>query len=145
MAGKVKPDAAATARGLRGGSDLEQICPVTTPPNVAAQVRFIVAEIDGDDRCVVEGIAVVAAAPVLVICRKLIEAGRDPARPLHAYREGILCLVVRSLGEGAALTVAEGDRGIPRFRRWKPFRLREGSPSNAPPGEGATAPAGAAP
>jgi hypothetical protein len=112
-----------------------QIDRVGTPEERFKQAP-VRADIVGSDRCAADGFT---AGGVLALCRSLTAAGFDPARPLHAYRDGVLCLVVRSLEEGAALTVAEGDRGIPRFRRWKPFRLREGSPSIAPPGEGARA------
>jgi hypothetical protein len=66
--------------------------------------------------------------PVLALCRELLRQGVDPDQVLQVYRNGVLALRVRSIAEGAALTVAEGDRGIPRFRRWKPMPLREGSP-----------------
>jgi hypothetical protein len=49
------------------------------------------AEITGFDRCEAEGHAVRAAAPVLALCRRVVEAGYDPATPLHAYRGGTLC------------------------------------------------------
>jgi hypothetical protein len=67
--------------------------------------------------------------PVLSLCRELLAHGVSPDRALEVYRNGLVALRVRSIAEGAALTVAEGDRGIPRFRRWKPMPLREASPS----------------
>jgi len=80
---------------------------------------FIRAEIHGDDRCAAEGITVVASAPALGICRKLIEAGYDPATPLEAWRGDVLALRVRSIGDGAALTVDEHNGT--RLAKWKPF------------------------
>ena len=62
------------------------------------------------------------------LCRKLIEAGVDPDRPLHAYRSDVLTLIVHTLGAGARLTVAEGDRKPPHLRQWKAWRSVEGSP-----------------
>jgi hypothetical protein len=59
------------------------------------------------------------AAPVLALCRKLIEAGHDPATPLEAWRGAILCLRIRSIGEGAQLTVQDSKTGRPRFLRWR--------------------------
>jgi hypothetical protein len=41
-----------------------------------------------------------AAAPVLAPCRELIELGHDPTCQLHAYRNGVLALWVRSIGQG---------------------------------------------
>jgi hypothetical protein len=52
---------------------------------------------------------------MLATCRKLIELGYDPARPLHAFRGDVLCLKVRSIGEGARLECQDGGG----------FRLRE--------------------
>jgi hypothetical protein len=81
---------------------------------------IIRAEIIGSDTCIAEGITVRASTPVLGMCRKLIEAGYPTTSPLHAYRGDVLCLKIRSIGEGAKLTVAEDNRGI-RLVPWKPF------------------------
>jgi hypothetical protein len=64
---------------------------------------IIRAEIVGDDTAVALGVTAHAPAPVLKLCTLLIEAGHDPAMPLHAYRGDMLCLKVRSIGEGARL------------------------------------------
>jgi hypothetical protein len=74
------------------------------------------AELSGGRRCSAVGITATGNAPVLALCRRLIEAGHDPALPLEAYRGTTLCLRVRSIGEGAKLTVYEGTRGRPRFK-----------------------------
>jgi hypothetical protein len=74
------------------------------------------AELSGDRRCSAIGITATGNAPVLALCRRLIEAGHDPAARLEAYRGTTLCLRVRSIGEGARLTVREGTSdGRPRF------------------------------
>jgi hypothetical protein len=70
----------------------------------------------GSDRCEAEGISVCTAAPVLALCRKLVAAGHDPQRPLHAYRGNVLALRVRSIGEGAQFAIAGDGVG---FRRRK--------------------------
>jgi hypothetical protein len=72
------------------------------------------AELADHDRCSAAGISCRAYAPVLEICRKLIEAGHDPAAALHAYRGPTLCLIVRSIGEAADLEIGDDP---PRFRR----------------------------
>jgi len=60
---------------------------------------------------------VTAYAPVLRLCRELVNRGVDPATPLEAYRGETLCLRVRSIGEGANLTVESDRCGCPVFRR----------------------------
>jgi hypothetical protein len=67
--------------------------------------------------CTALGISVRAAAPVLAICRSLVAAGHDPHKQLRVYRGDVLCLTVRSIGEGAGLTVADDRLGRPKFRR----------------------------
>lgn len=76
------------------------------------------AEIIGSDRCDAEGLTVRASAPVLAMCRKLLTADHDPTTPLHAYRDDMLALRVRSIGEGAKLTVKDNSCGTPAFRRF---------------------------
>jgi hypothetical protein len=52
----------------------------------------------------------------LALCRKLIAAGFDPSRPLCAYRGAVLCLRVRSIGEGAQLIVDERRMALARWK-----------------------------
>jgi hypothetical protein len=90
-----------------------QGCPVDTPPSPTAQV--VRAEIIGQGQATAAGITVSGRhAPVLALCRALIEAGHDPATPLEAYRGTTLCLRVRSIGEGARLRVAAHGVGFER-------------------------------
>ncbi len=51
-----------------------------------------------------------AADSLFTLCRALIERGHDPATALEGYRGEMLCLKVRSLGEGARQRVS--PRGI---------------------------------
>ena len=84
---------------------------------------IIKAQIIGSDKCEAEGFTVRSSAPVLAMCRKLIEAGYDPARPLHAYRGDMLCLKISSIGYGARYTVKDGRTGRPSLRRFhEPLR-----------------------
>jgi hypothetical protein len=70
------------------------------------------------------GIEVVATRKgdsiVCALCRRLVEAGHDPATPLEAYRGDSLALKVRSIGEAAGLTVRETEWG-PRLAPYQPF------------------------
>jgi hypothetical protein len=93
---------------------------ITPGPAAATSGAAVAADLIGSDRCTAMGIAVRAYAPVLALCRRLIEAGIDPGRPLHLYRGDTLALVVRSIDEGARLTVEDNRLGHPRFVRWRP-------------------------
>ena len=103
-----------------GASDIDGL-----GPHVVSQINRqqelpqapIRATLIGSGRCEAEGIVACGYAPVLALCRSLIEAGHDPERALHPYRSGVLALAVRSLGEAAELTVADDRHGTPRLRR----------------------------
>jgi hypothetical protein len=88
----------------------------TQSENKLAAVR---AELSGDNRCTALGISAHANAPVLDLCRKLLVAGYDLATPLEAWRGETLCLSIRSIAEGAGLTVEDDRHGTPRLRRWR--------------------------
>jgi hypothetical protein len=79
------------------------------------------AILTGADTASAADLTVRARSPVLALCRKLIEAGHNASQPLHVYRGDKLALIVRSIGAGAALTVAENERWGPRFTPWKPM------------------------
>ena len=70
------------------------------------------AELFSADCCKALGIEARGAAPVLALCRKLVEAGINRALALEAYRGDILCLRIRSIGEGAGLRVATHGAGF---------------------------------
>jgi len=78
----------------------------------------------GSSKCSAEGITARGPSPVLALCRKLVEAGFDTRRPLHAYRDDTLALCVKSIGAGAKLTVDE-SRGV-YFAKWRPFNPSRG-------------------
>ena len=67
------------------------------------------AELVGLDICTAESHTAHGAAPILSLCRKLIEAGVDPDRPLHAYRSDVLTLIVATgvASKGAAPSFLE--------------------------------------
>ena len=56
----------------------QQIGAFATPKTLCRQ-EFVRADILEPDRCTAKGCTVRAASPVLAICRKLVEAGVDPA------------------------------------------------------------------
>jgi len=86
------------------------ITPWTAPIN-----STIRAELEGS-ACSAMGIVANSHAPILALCRLLLDAGFDPAQSLHVYRGDVLCLRVRSIGEGARLQVRDNRFGVPVFR-----------------------------
>ena len=57
------------------------------------------AEISGSETCAALGTTEQSPSPVIALCRKLLDAGHDPATPLEAWRGEPLCLRVRSIGD----------------------------------------------
>jgi hypothetical protein len=88
------------------------------------------AELDKSNRCDAAGYTVTGYVPVLGMCRKLIEAGFDPATPLHAYRGDTLCLRVSSIGYGAKFTVEDSICGTPSLRRYRDRQRTMGAASH---------------
>jgi hypothetical protein len=86
---------------------------------------IIIATLAHDDTAAALGIVVTGPSPVLQLCRRLIEIGHDPDRPLQAWRGSTLALRVSSIGEAAELEI--GSKGTGFIRR--PPRVRRGSPA----------------
>lgn len=107
--------------------------------------QVIHATLAGDDTCSALGVTARGRSPVLSLCRRLVEAGNDPLRPLHCYRGCILALTVCSIGEGAQLEINGEGNGF------RPYREPGAAPPIAPPEQtsvrcpGRAAIAGAAP
>src|SRR6516225_4582087 len=92
------------------------------------QAEPIEAQLFGSNECRYRNITTRGNAPVLALCRALLGAGYDPSRPLHVYRGRTLALKVRTIGEGAKLTVTDAH-GRLTIRRMPPqewARLQEG-------------------
>ena len=86
----------------------------STKPEYLRTMTPIRAEIIGSNTCTALGITAAGQAPVLALCRKLVEADYEPTTPLEAWRGNILCLKVRSIGEAARLEInAKGTGFIP--------------------------------
>jgi hypothetical protein len=75
-------------------------------------VQAIRAELVGDDTCSALGLTVRSPSPALSLCRKLVEAGYDPATPIEAFRGGTLALRVKSIGQAAGLQVNSAGTGF---------------------------------
>jgi hypothetical protein len=103
------------------------LCVSGESADTLGMTEIIRAEIVGSNICQCDGHVVRANAPVLGLCRKLVEAGYDPARPLHAYRGDVLCLRIRSIGEGAKLNISEKDRDGLQLVPWRAFPSTPGA------------------
>jgi DNA polymerase len=88
------------------------------------------AQLIGDNRATALGFEGCGSAPVLDLARKLVNAGQDPDRPLHAYRGEVLCLRLRSIGEGAGIELNHHGTGF-RWGRASPI-----APPASPLGQG---------
>jgi hypothetical protein len=77
---------------------------------------MIKAELSNTDTATAEGITVHSSSPVLALCRKLIEAGFNPATPMEVYRGKTLCLKARSIGEAAGLQINANGTGFEPFK-----------------------------
>jgi hypothetical protein len=120
----LRPTVAEPAPGERDtGSQSDRLGGAITSINRPRQYNLqqstapIRARLISCDLCEAEGRTVRAYAPVLAMCRELVAANYDPARPLEAYRGDMLCLKVRSIGEGAKYTVKDSSAGTPSLRR----------------------------
>lgn len=96
------------------------------PPTT--QATPICATLTGSDACNALGIVAHGNTPVLGLCRKLIDAGHNPAAALHAYRGDMLCLIVHAIGEAARLEINSHGTGFIalRARRTAPPMRRNG-------------------
>ncbi len=83
-------------------------------PQITEPLR---AELAGQSTAAACGITARGESPVLALCRKLIEAGHDPATPLDAFRGETLCLRIKSIGRAAGLEVNSHGTGFIRYRR----------------------------
>src|SRR5262245_50761601 len=106
---------------LQGGINSRKPATATSAKKSKQVPAAIVAQLVGG-RCTAVGLGLGAwgSAPCLALCRKLIAHGVPPETPLAVYRGEVLALRIRTVGEGAQLTVVERPDG-PRFERWKAF------------------------
>ena len=124
------PGAVVAARGAIEVDDLGRRVNSTISPTRKLAQGSIGADPVGSDRCTALGITTIGRAPVLAVCRLLIEAGYDPATPLGVYRGEILCLRVRTIGEGVHFTGEDDWQGRPRLRHWRDRQERCGAGSS---------------
>jgi hypothetical protein len=99
------------AANADGGGDtsLGQIATnFNLPVASGAPAGAIVTRLVGSDIATALGLTAQSSSPVLLLCRRLVDAGHDPATLMHAYRGDTLALIVRSIGDAARLEI-RGD------------------------------------
>ena len=106
----------------------------------AARAAAIRAALSGSDQCSALGVVARGGAPVIGLCRRLIETGIDPATALHVYRDNTLCLIVHAIGEAARLEINSHGTGFIALRG-----RRTASPIDPPHVLGRFPPPGATP
>jgi hypothetical protein len=117
MVEKVRPAGLVTAGRGKTKRPLALAAPLPNSQNqTSVQASPLRAAIIGSDECRAEGFSALAASPVLSLCRKLIAAGHDPDQPMQVWRNGTLCLRVRSIGLAAGLEVNTKGTGFIRHR-----------------------------
>ena len=85
--------------------------PIAEGSTPKGRLKRIIAQFIKSDRCTAEGLEVRASAPGLAMCRKLLEAGYDPDRPLHCFRGETLAMKISSIAYGARYSVSEPSTG----------------------------------
>jgi hypothetical protein len=81
-------------------------------PCAIAERKLLHVELVGNNRCAIAGFTATSSAPVSALCRTLIAAGFDPTTPMECYRNGVLALRIRAIGEAAALEINARGTGF---------------------------------
>ena len=124
---QTRKPAAIGARRASGFVDEQQVSGPEDNPSQLLQ-QAIRADLIGSDICTALGVEVEANTPVLKLCRALIAAGHHSASRLDAYRGDVLCLRVRSIGEGVRLEINAKGTGFIAHRA-----VRTASPDGGAP------------
>jgi hypothetical protein len=86
-------------------------------PCAITERKLLHAELVGSNRCAIVGFTATSTTPTLALCRTLIAAGFDPTTPMECYRDGVLALRIRAIGEAAALEPSGEGTGFRRRRQ----------------------------
>jgi hypothetical protein len=108
---KAAPPTVASVLGAQGNVSITgRTSSIANPSSKPPQAVSIRAELIGSDCCSALGITACCSAPVLALCRKLVEAGNNSETPLEVWRRNTLVLTIRSIGEGAKIEAS--PRGV---------------------------------
>ncbi len=77
----------------------------------------VCAELTGDDRCAAAGVVAVGVTQTILLCKALLATGMSQDQALDVFRNGVLALRVRSIGEAAGLEIALEPPGFRRVRQ----------------------------
>ena len=95
--------------------------------------QVIRAELAWSDTATALNVVARSTSPVLLLCRKLLDAGYHPDSPLIAFRGNTACLHIRAISEAAALEINGAGNGF------RSLREPDAAPSvDSPPLWGAT-------
>jgi hypothetical protein len=110
------PPTVGAALGARSNVSIaDRTSSIAKPSSQSSQGVSIRAELIGSDCCSGVGLVARGSAPVLALCRKLIEAGDNSTTALEVWCCNTLTLTIRPIDEGARLEVS--PRGVGFVRR----------------------------
>ena len=96
---------------------VQNVSTATPAPAQELNAQPVRADLIGDNVARACGIVAHNGAPLLKLCRLLVDAGFDPNQPLEAWRDDVLCLRVGAIGQAAALEVNGEGGGFRRLRQ----------------------------
>jgi hypothetical protein len=110
----------------RSPREIGQLAGKTNSTHITAE--SIHATLRGDNECEAANIVATGHAPVLILCRRLLQQDVDPDTAMVVYRRGQVALRVRAIGQAANLAVEDNKYGTPHFRKARPERCGAGLP-----------------
>jgi hypothetical protein len=130
---------AALAVNQRGPREIGQLRGKTNSTDITAET--IHATLTGSDRCEAVNVIAVGHAPVLTLCRQLLERGIDPDIAMVVFRRGQVALRVRAIGQAAKLAVEDNKYGTPTSAKHvrkgvaqpRPLKKTAGGQHDSPP------------
>jgi hypothetical protein len=98
-------------------------------PSGQFKLETIVGELHGSNRVTCGDVSLCSPSPAILLCRQSLARGIDSNTSLALYRDNVLALRIRSIGEGANLEVSGTGVGFIRRPARPRARLLVRSPS----------------